>query len=480
MRKLALVIGVEEYGDPMISRLKYAQADALGFAGRLRDRCGFDHVRVLTDSGGDGEPTLQNILLALRDLSGELRQDDLFLFFFAGHGVERDSHAYLLARDSMNDYPDVGSLPLERLRSTFARLRVQRRVLILDACRNSPEASRSDTPNRMGDVMSRDVMAAASSAPETGATTVLLSACESGQRAYEWASKGHGVLTHYLLEGIDGAAWRSSRLEIDDLAMYTASQVLEWSSNTLGERELQRPWYEKVGLPQSIVIAEDSVIGGMGSTWRVEEETQQPTEAPEPNNSFRPTMSLHKAARWGNLEQIRQHVANGADVNAKNEFGHTALHEAAYYGQTEAIKALIQAQADISAKSRQIGETPLHFAAMTGQVKAMNVLIRAGADVNAKSKTFDFTPLHNAARDGHTEAIKALIQANADVNAKDMLGGTPLHNAATDGHTEAIKALIQANADVNAKDMLGGTPLQNATEKLHAKAIEVLRRHGAR
>ena len=255
MRKHALLVGVEDYRDKMISRLNFARPDATALAERLLDRCGFDHVRVLADENGDDEPLLVNIITALRDTSAELRPDDLFLFFFAGHGVEKDGHGYLLARDSLQAFPEHGSLSLELLRKTFEHLSVSKRVLLLDACRNSPEAGRSDADNRMGDVISRDIIAAARSKLTGGTTTALLSACRSGQRAYEWPGKGHGVFTQYLIEGLDGAAWTHDELEFDHLAGYAARQVRQWAANTPGLPIPQEPWYEKFGDPDSILLA---------------------------------------------------------------------------------------------------------------------------------------------------------------------------------------------------------------------------------
>ena len=255
MKKHALLVGVEDYRDKMISRLNFARADANALAERLSDRCGFDTVRILADNSGDDEPLLVNIVTALRDMSVELRQDDLFLFFFAGHGVEKDGHGYLLARDSLQAFPEHGSLSLELLRKTFEHLGASKRILLLDACRNSPDAGRADAANCMGDVISRDIVAAARSKLTGGTTTALLSACRSGQRAYEWPGKGHGVFTQYLVEGLDGAAWSGDELEFDRLAGYAAGQVRQWAAKTPGLPIPQEPWYEKFGDPDSIVLA---------------------------------------------------------------------------------------------------------------------------------------------------------------------------------------------------------------------------------
>ena len=254
MRKYALLVGVEDYRDQMISRLRFARADAIALAERLRDRCGFDHVRLLADESGENEPLLGNILMALRDTTAEVREDDLLLFFFAGHGVEKDGHGYLLACDTCQAFPEHGSLSLELLRKNFERVCAGKRILLLDACRNDPSAGRADASNCMGDVISRDIVAAARSRLAAGTTTALLSACRSGQRAYEWPAKKHGVFTQCLIEGLDGAAWSDGKLEFNRLAHYAAMHVRQWSASTPGISTPQEPWYEQFGDPETILL----------------------------------------------------------------------------------------------------------------------------------------------------------------------------------------------------------------------------------
>ena len=267
MRKYALLVGVEEYRDKMISRLQFARADALALAELLRDRCGFHLVRVLADENGEDEPLLLNIVTALRDMAGELRQEDLFLFFFAGHGIEQDGHGYLLARDSMHMFPEHGALSLTLLQKTFGRLPASRRILMLDACRNSPEAGRGDEDNRLGDGLARDIVAVSRASGSEHATTCLLTACKSGQRAHEWPDKGHGAFTHFLLEGLDGGAWREGELDFESLAAYTYQETSRWSS-VVGRAQI--PWYEKFGSPVRLVLAAEPspeltvAVGGSG------------------------------------------------------------------------------------------------------------------------------------------------------------------------------------------------------------------------
>ena len=93
------------------------------------------------------------------------------------------------------------------------------------------------------------------------------------------------------------------------------------------------------------------------------------------NNHYPP---LHLAAMNGNIAEIKRLIDDGADVNAKTEYGQTPLHFAAVNGHTETALALIKAGADINAKQKD-GWTPLHFAARQGHTETALALIKAGA-----------------------------------------------------------------------------------------------------
>ena len=53
-----------------------------------------------------------------------------------------------------------------------------------------------------------------------------------------------------------------------------------------------------------------------------------------------PDLSIHDAAAVGNIEAVKQNLASGADVNAKNFDGNTPLDWAIRYKRTEVADLL--------------------------------------------------------------------------------------------------------------------------------------------
>jgi ankyrin repeat protein len=74
-----------------------------------------------------------------------------------------------------------------------------------------------------------------------------------------------------------------------------------------------------------------------------------------------PDISIHNAAFNGNIEAVKQHIAAGTDVNAKDVVGTTPLHRATYQGYKEIAELLIAKGADVNAKDDR-GGTPLDYA----------------------------------------------------------------------------------------------------------------------
>ena len=126
------------------------------------------------------------------------------------------------------------------------------------------------------------------------------------------------------------------------------------------------------------------------------------TQAPKPPTEKAPDIDIHQAATDGNIKAVKQHLAAGKDVNAKDFAGWTPLHRAAWKGHKVIAELLIAKGANENAKTNKYRWTPLHYAAANDRKEVAEMLIAAGADVNAKTK-YGSTPLDWAIRFDETE-----------------------------------------------------------------------------
>ena len=132
--RLALVIGNGAYpGD----RLPNPPSDAADMAALLK-QSGFEVIQRENAS-------LKEMHLALREFGDRLSRETLGLFYFAGHGVQVRGHNYLLAVDAdigREDEVAFNALDLQAVLEKMDTARNHTNLIILDACRNNPFASR--------------------------------------------------------------------------------------------------------------------------------------------------------------------------------------------------------------------------------------------------------------------------------------------------------------------------------------------------
>ncbi|XP_049343856.1 protein VAPYRIN-LIKE-like isoform X2 [Solanum verrucosum] len=94
--------------------------------------------------------------------------------------------------------------------------------------------------------------------------------------------------------------------------------------------------------------------------------------------------TLHRAARKGDVADIKKCIAEGANVNGKDQNGWTPLHRAAFKGRVEVVKVLVNNRAKLDIVD-YVGYTPLHLAIEAGQKDVAMYLIAQGAKANLKS-----------------------------------------------------------------------------------------------
>ena len=120
------------------------------------------------------------------------------------------------------------------------------------------------------------------------------------------------------------------------------------------------------------------VLVGCGES---QQSAPTPEAKPEPPTAEAPDISIHQAAAKGNIEAVKQHLAAGADVNAKAGIGWTPLHHAARTGHKEIVELLITNGANVNAKPDD-WYTPLDYT--EGEIAAL--LHKHGGKTGAELK----------------------------------------------------------------------------------------------
>lgn len=122
-----------------------------------------------------------------------------------------------------------------------------------------------------------------------------------------------------------------------------------------------------------------AVVARVGQQRRAEAATQQLWE------------SAAKCCK-APLMPLEECLAQGADLNAGDEYGATALHHAVL-ASCPNIEVFLNLGANVNARTKT-GRTPLLTAVGEGDVQTVHLLLRRGADVHAGRHGAYGTPLH--------------------------------------------------------------------------------------
>ena len=90
---------------------------------------------------------------------------------------------------------------------------------------------------------------------------------------------------------------------------------------------------------------------------------------------------LRQAANQGNLSTVIETLAQGANVNARGEFGDTALNLAAESGHVDIVERLLEAGTDLE-NLGGADKTPLMNATFAGNVKVVDLLLSRGTRIS--------------------------------------------------------------------------------------------------
>ena len=183
------------------------------------------------------------------------------------------------------------------------------------------------------------------------------------------------------------------------------------------------------------------------------------------NNVAESTIQLLDASELDNVDQVKDLLAQGADLNAQNEAGVTALMVAAGYGGEKVAKHLLSLPTiDTEVREEELGWTALLWAAGQGQLRLVKMLLQHGADPGAVSN-LGVTALMLAAANGREDVADYLLcLPTIDTEVRDEEGCTALLWAAGVGQLRLVMMLLQHGANPGAVSNLGVTALMAAAK----------------
>ena len=234
-----LVIGIDNYKNPRY-KLNYALADAGAFKKQIElgSQTIFGKTEAIYLS--DAKASKQGITNAFNQLKLKAKANDVFVFYYAGHGVmseEEKAQFYIIPYDVTQLYGNNGLLKskgvsAQELQEFSKNLKAQKQLFVFDACQSGGMVEHLTMRG------AAEEKAIAQLARSTG--TFWLTASGSEQFATEFAQLGHGLFTYTILQALKGDADGSSKdkkITVKEISSYLNDMVPELSEKYKGSAQ---------------------------------------------------------------------------------------------------------------------------------------------------------------------------------------------------------------------------------------------------
>jgi hypothetical protein len=247
-KRWAVVIGVGAYDSDEIPDLEFAANDARAVRDfLLSDAAGpFDEVLYLEDERATGAAMREALFVFLQQADW----DDLVVIYYAGHGAPdpgRPDNLYLLPTDTELDRLAATGFPMWDVKTALRRQIAAERVLVIaDACHSAGTAE----PEVVGGGDANEI-AGGFQQLFTPSRRLMLTAAATNEFSLEDARwGGHGVFTHFLLEGLRGSG------DLDRNGIVTVTELFDHVSAGVRDatRGRQNPQISGLGdMPLALV-----------------------------------------------------------------------------------------------------------------------------------------------------------------------------------------------------------------------------------
>jgi hypothetical protein len=233
------VIGINRYDDPLIPDLRYARADAEAVYAVLTDpavgRYKPENVVLLLDENA----TQKKIRSAIGTyLPRKAAKEHTVVVYFAGHGAPvvdltaRSSDGmekYLVPRDAEAHDLRATGIPMDEIQKYFSWIPANQVVFFIDSCYSGVAGGR--TIGQPG-FQTKALLTEEFLEHLGDEGRFVVTACGMNEVSLETDAFGHGLFTHYLVEGLKGQA------DADGNGLVTVDELYNYLSNNV-RREAQ-------------------------------------------------------------------------------------------------------------------------------------------------------------------------------------------------------------------------------------------------
>lgn len=252
-----MAVGVDKYKNSRYN-LNYAKADARGIAAQLASSSSKIFKDIIVDSLFDEIATTENIAERINRLKSQIKPEDVFLFYYAGHGIMSDpadgskSDFYLVLHkvtqmQGNDEVLKTNGLSASRLRDLLLEVPAQKQLILFDAC-NSGGALTTFTRG------AAEEAAIFQLARSTGFT--VLASTNQEQLAAELKDLKHGIFTYAIINGLKGEAdlKKDGKITVKEIELYLNEIIPVLSEKYKGVQQYPQSFSRGMDFPLTISL----------------------------------------------------------------------------------------------------------------------------------------------------------------------------------------------------------------------------------
>lgn len=272
-RVVALIVGLENYRPSQthqIQSVPFAKADAEAIKSTF-EKSFYNHrpeIITLTDS----DATHSSLINEIKSRTWGLGEDDLFIFYYAGHGFHDQTGNRLTVWDT--NVTNIGDTTLSVENDLLAPLRrspCQRVLAFIDAC-----ATQLDSPART--VITPLDTEAFVRLLQTATFSAVFLSCRAGEQSFPDSDLKHGIWTYYLVKALSGHAGEA----IDAAGFITGASLQDYLRQEVPRHVSQHPGISGTQTPQYHISANGTfALRHIGDTLNLALSTTPPTPTVE-------------------------------------------------------------------------------------------------------------------------------------------------------------------------------------------------------
>jgi Caspase domain len=236
--KYSLLVAVEYYQDKSIPSVKYAENDAKELSKVFLElEFNKDEQAILLST----EATKATIESKIRKILKYLKEDDVFYFFYAGHGFSENGNNYITCHDTQLDDITETSIELQLIYQEIRNSICKHVVIFLDSCEsgiNIDQSMRGIFSNLSDDEL-KDFF-------KDNEYAVCFASCKNTESSYSSIQLTHGIWTHHLIQALSGedaiALENQTYITSISLQNYLSQSIPRTLRSTITTQDTQTPW----------------------------------------------------------------------------------------------------------------------------------------------------------------------------------------------------------------------------------------------